>query len=540
MINFLASFITGISKFFSGLIEWFNNFYDACGEYVSKNIKNGKIFYDLGSIQKKLFILGIKFVIHEYKSSLIQNFLKQLTKTYKKISAIPIINKFLYLLSDIKYLYKKQAKNIILILFIILFPIVIFAINLLNSSPSKFFIYIIPILLILIFFESGLFMCIEKKERNEDTSLLKCLFAPANYRTVILLFLVYIFIFCSLILILIFIITFSIQSFVLFENNILLLYLSSVLILFLCLTLIFAIIYINILFYQAYFIAILDKEEAMLTLFRSRLAISKNILYSSIYSIIFCIFSFLMVFFAFIYFSDTALQFIITFILHSTFIFSFVLRRDLFQSQLNITKNLEAPKNIKFIFIILLFIGTIGYADLTSLTLQYYPSISQTYAVWQSDRDLSQNLQPFTNTENGYSILYPKNWSIYLWNNKSITFHYNVNDTKSGTIEVNIDILPISQTDYYRYEYITPGTIIQNLETNETITREANLSVDRYDAIKYRVVKIGPENTQYEIAYLILKGDNVYKIRFVTVNTIFQQTYTKTFNTMITTFRFLR
>lgn len=540
MISFLASIILGINKFFSNFYNWFNDLYDLTGEYISKNIANGKVFSDLFKLVFILLKLLIKLIIYIYKSPLVQKILASIRNAFIFISDFPIVHKFLEIFRDINKIYKKQTRLLLLILFLIFFPVIIATVNLLNNSPSQFFIYIIPIFILILFFESGFFIFIDNNEKNIKTSFFKSLLSPFNFSTIILHFLVYIFISSCLVLILTFIFVLAYQLFILLDNYMSYLFICSAIIIYLILSILFLIIYLNILFSQAFFTVILENESIIQSLKRIGIIINKNILYTFVYYIAFYIFTIILLLTALIYFSDIALQFVITFILFLYFLFAYSFRRVLFLPYLSDQKKLKTRNIFTLIFFMLLFICAIGYIALSTLFLRFYPSISQFYFAWQSDRDIAQSLQTYYSVENGYRVSYPKDWKIYQWNNKSVTFHYNVNNTSSGTISINVDVKPLSLTDYFRLELVPPGTLIQNLETNETITRDVNLSVDGFDAIKYRDVRLGPSGVQYEITYMIRKGDDVYIISFVTVNTIFQQTYSKVFDTMISTFRFLR
>ena len=135
-------------------------------------------------------------------------------------------------------------------------------------------------------------------------------------------------------------------------------------------------------------------------------------------------------------------------------------------------------------------------------------------------------------------IYYPKDWGVYPWSDKSLTFHFNTNKTSAGIVSVNIDIYSVAETDYTRLNYIKPGTVLFDQSTNEYTTKISSLLIDHQEAIKYTLVKPIATGTQYETNYIVLKDGEVYKISLVTVDSISQQNYTKIFEMMVNTLRF--
>ncbi len=540
MLSSIASYILSIQKFFGGSIGSYDKFFEDAEDYLSKSITNGKVFYDLGEFQKKIFILGIKFIVRQYKSPSVQAKVFQIDNLVNLIKKIPIIDKLCSLFVDIHKHYLKFSKYFLLFLFFGIFPIVITLLQILNASPAQFFIFFIPIFLILLFLESGLFIFIEKHENDDNISLARSfLLALENFESVILIFLFYILLCGTLLLSLASLLSLSTQIITMLEGNTILLFIYLLIILFLCISILFFCIYLSILVYQAYFIALLEKKNSIQSLVRSGFSMRKNILDITIFSVVFYLSTLLLAFFAFIYLSDIALQFIITLILHSQFLFTYSIRKKLLIPRLD-TKELPHQRPLSLFFIFFLFVGIIGCIAFASQILRYYPSVSDLYAAWQYDRELEREFKPYINSNNNYSILYPKNWNVHNWNNNSVTIHHNVNNTSSGRISVNISVLSVSETNYFRLDSVKPGTVIFDKVTTENTIKLSNLLLGGHDAIKYSVIIPFPDFTEYQINYLVLNGDKVFKISFVSVDSVFQQTYTKIFETMINSFRFTK
>ncbi len=139
MISFLASIIVGIGNFFSNFTKSYDSFFDLSEEYLSKNIKNGKVFYDLGEIEKQVFGLIKDSIVHRYKSSSTQGLIYKIINLFKVFISIPIVNKFYAVLRDMHTVYKDFSKYLLSVLILGVFPVVVAAIYLFIVKPELFF-----------------------------------------------------------------------------------------------------------------------------------------------------------------------------------------------------------------------------------------------------------------------------------------------------------------------------------------------------------------------------------------------------------------
>lgn len=542
MLSFLASIILRIEKFFDNLIESFETFFDASEEYLSVNIKSGKIFYNLREAEKNTSKSASKHAKGMYKSALLQKFLWLFSSLLKVFLAVTIIKTFCEILNYMRIIYGRFAKYLILFLLFGVFPLNGLLLYLLFSSPSLFFICLIPIIIALLLIESILFSFIEKRENNEETSIAKSfLFSLHTLKSIIILFLFYILLCSSILILVILVFSFFIQSLNILASGSVLLFIYSLVALLLASLTLSAIFYLSILVSQAYFILLFEGEDPLLTLIRIGMSLRRNLLPILTYYAAIFLFFLTVLYLVFLYLSNMALVFILAFIVHFLFLFSYgVRRRFLIAHKTTIELPQKKESLFSFLFSIFFFVGIIGYTAFTSFVIQSYPKAFDLYAKWQFDRDIQKDFLQYVNNENAYSIFYPKEWRIYPWNNKSVTLYYNANNTASGSISVNIDVLPLSETNYFQLHYAESGAIIYNQARNEQITKVDNLFLDGYSAIKYTEIRTDPSLTEYKTIYLVLRGNDVYKISFVTVNSVLQKSYDRIFGLMIDTFKFIR
>lgn len=540
MLTFLANIIVGFIHFISNFINSYDTYYENTEEYLSKNVQNGRIFYDIGTIEQKSYKASLKFASKEYKSKPVQNMIIHFRLFLNNVADIPVVAGFIRVLVNMQNAFNNCSRLHLIIIFVI-FPFIAYLINQINTSLPRFFVVLIPVILVLLFLESGLFSYINKRQKDDKSSLAGEYFgAPGNYHSVVLVFLFLFFIECSLFLALIQLSSFSIQLFKIFKDNALLLYTASYFLLFISLTVFILIVYMGILMFQASLIAILEKADPVHSLNKAMQILNKNLFYSFTYTGSISILILFLVSFTFFYLSDFALLIVLTFIIHIIFLFSYGFQKTFSEPDSQAAQSHKSGLFNFFLFSIFLLTGVVGYVAFSTFALKNYPSVSALYFAWQHDRELEQQFKRFTDQTGSYSIFYPNEWTIYRWNEKSATFLYNVNNTSSGKLTFTVTILPVPESDYFRLNSVAPGTVIVNTETNESSTKIVNMIIDGFDAVKYRTIKPNAGFTEYTINYMVIKNDNIYKISFAAIENLFLQTYSGTFDTMLSTFHFIK
>lgn len=531
MISFLASIILSVKNFFNNLVDSFNIFFDIGEEYVAENIKNGKIFYDFYEVEKRVYKISYRFCKQTYASPPAQRTLGVFFRWTKVFENIPSIKKILEVLFEISVIYKNFSKSLIFSLSFGVFPLVSLLIYLLVTYTHLFFVYFIPIIIVILLIESALFYFIDKRVKNEKISFLSNL---SNFPEVILLFLFYIFS-CTFIL---FLFTFIIFLFIPSLNIFALPPIILLVILMLGFLVLLSILYLGIWVDQAYFIVLLEKEAAIPALVRGAMLLQKSI-YSVLidYLVVFLIFSFI-VYNAFLYLKDPALIFVLAFILHFSLLFAYAWRKKTLQLS-PITIDLPRRKKPLYFFYVLFFVGIVSYIAFSSITVRSYKQFLSFYEKWKLEKDILNDFQLYQNIEYGFSIGYPRSWSVYQWNNKSVTLHYNANNTSLGRVSVNIEILSPNESNYYKIKDSKVGEVIYETTKNEYIKKVSNLLLGGYNGFKYKSIREG-SLTEYRINYLVLRGERVYKISLVSVDPVIQQAYTKIFDLMIGTLLFTK
>lgn len=537
MLAFLGSILLGIKNFFIYLIDSYNDFYDNIGYYFKSYILSGQFLTGSNELQKKAIKKGITLASQGYQSNTVQNSKTKSKTIFHKIIEIPFLKKFINLITLSLNTYNSHPKIITLPLLILIYPLTTVMIFIMRQSISALSIYLIPAGILLYIIQAIIFLYIKNKNQNHKTSsLFENIFE--NIHSLILLLLFQLFVTSSIFLLLIFLasITSQILNTSITSN---LLIIVFILILPLTLISILTLIIINILSLQSFFTIIIEKISLFQALIKSGQYL-KNQLYdlTLYYSFLFGL-NLAFIIFSFIFLSDLALLIIISLGIQSIFIFSYATYQTI---RLEPEKKIIPPKyTLTIAYFILIFIGIINHTALASIINQYQPSVTASLQAWEQNQKLSQNFNTFTDPLKQFTILYPKNWQLYPWTNNSTTFYYNLNNTTSGSISINIAKIPISQTDFFRIKSVKEGTVIANLETNENITKISDLMLDGKTTIKYRTDREGPGiDPQYQITYLIQDQENGYKINLITKDLVFQQKYLNTFETIISTFRFTK
>jgi len=537
MLSGLAAFFVGIINGINYMIKSYDLFFEAIEDYLAKNIKNGRIFYDIGVLEKKTYLAIKKSLIKFYKSKPFQDSIAILVKILKKITSIPIVDKLLSTLKIVGKSYSISAKSQIFVLFII-FPLITAIIFHFNTSLKQFFIYSLPFSIIILYFETGLCRLIYKLQKNEKTSLLKELTASfKNFYSVVLIFLMYFFILNSFLYLIINLIA---LSFEIFPNtpSTFNLYLSEFGILYGIFLILFLLFYISVLSYHAFYIAVLENGDPIQSFTSAYNLIKRNYIYLSFYTGLFLISSSLILVFTYYYLSDFALLWAISFIIHFGFLYFYGQRRIFITENQNAMQLPKSQPSLLFTYSIILITGVLGYITFVSFSLNHYPSLITYLSTWEENRNLQQNFKLYNNRENSYSIYYPSNWTLTKWKEKITTFTYNINNTSSGVLNINIETFPISESDFFNVNFLKPGSVIVNLKSKEKIENITKIIIDGKDAIKYNVIKETTDGIEYETNYLIARGDSVIKITYSGTDLYFLRSYQDKVNKMIDSFRF--
>lgn len=538
MISALASFILGVFKFFSNFSENYDKFYESTEEYLSKNIVNGKVFYDIGNIEKKGYNAGVNYIQKEYKSKKTQNIIDATNKAAVRSYKVPIIHSYILLLAGVIMLIKKYWL-IHLPIVLILFPLSAMFIRLLNSNKELFVLFLVPALLVFAFIEAGLIRYISESQSGNKLSVMSAYIKTfQNFYPVILLLLLLIFIIASIFLFLFY--SGNLVLFV-FSQSGLALFIKFPIVYFIVLIsifLIFSAIYIFLVFTGAIYTAVVRDQGTVDSWIISSHVYKNRLPEAFAISLIYGMSSMTAVWLAIFYLSEFALLSGLTIIVHAGFLFMYLFNRYLRANAPAQQNSIEVKGSSRLAFTASIFIGVIGYIAFVSQALNSFPKIESVYSAWQISREIENNSVILENKEGGYSIRYPKDWELYPWSTNSVTMHKNVNNTKSGELVINIIIKQDFGSDFDRLDSVEPGTVISNLETGEDIAKQYNMIVDGFETIKYTNTRLVPGYTEQKIVYLIKRDTRLHEISMTARDAVFLQEYSKVLDSIVSSVEF--
>lgn len=532
-------------KFFKAI----GNFLYACEEYFDFRIRTGKFVGDIKNLsdesketsEKKSHIYLHRFI----KSRFTRALMSIIVPVYQKFLLIPFMREGVDLIIDAAVLIKNHYVAIFII-FSITLPSFIALYYFFNNSPIPFSLWLFPVLLYNLVCFSALYGFINKNAKGEKKTLLSSFFSSlrsiaspmtllfAHVFTVILLAIL----FCIFAL-------FLSYFYDLINAGWTDSFLYWYLVIFALFATMLSIFVFNIIFYQSYFFSILDKNNFSLSFRKSSALLEKHLIKFLFFSFVFNIFFFYAVYWATItYFPGGLVVSIFSFSFGGMF-FHFLMRRKFLDVNLPPDQNTK-PKNIFFITSFFI-VGFITYVLITALTVRQYQDIISFIDVIQKQSYAKQQLVPYVNIEDKYTISYPRAWNLQEKKENLITFYKNYNETITGGIWLTIKISPLAEADFDKLYNIRPGIIQYDTLVKDLTTKISTFSVQEHKGVKYTYFKAGimdeegniPPNI-YEIRYLVVKDNKEYEVAFKTLDKNVEGENAELFESIIKSFRFTK
>lgn len=497
-------------------------------DYFDLRIMTGKVFIDIFNLYQFIFKVLTKIIIF-----LIQTIYK--SKPFQYIRSITpfAISDALILCG--KYLY------LFLLLFVLSFSSVFISLHFLQTSALLFFITLLPLLVFTLFSMSVIYFFINKKEHKESITLTQS-FQACLQQFMSISFLSLFHVFCILTLI----ICFFMFGFLLgtvfdsltidWRNS----FIYWLIVISVGLLTLVAVLLFQIISYQAFFFAVLERNTPAQAFLLSKHWLKKHIFTFLIYYLLFSLCYLPFVYLAFISFSDFGFGLLILLYSQSIYFFSFMLRR-----QLNIKNALLAPadhsilhKTSSLWFGILLFFGFVSYILSSWFIIQIYPNLIQTFKAQYEEATINQNMTGYTNTSYGYHLSYPRTWTVYNQETDQVVLAGNTTGTDIGALSVTITIFPLGESHFAEFFASKPGLVYYDQETKEVITKVSNLTIQGFDGVKYTNSEDDNPYTSYQTHYLIRKQQKAYDIVFATRSQDVEKENEKLFEKMIASFQF--
>ena len=490
-----------------------DNFLQVCEDYFDFRIKTGQAVGDvkvLSGESEQYTQRETKIYFHRIRRPILA-FIRPI---WSKLVLIPLVQDIADLIVDTYNLMTSNYTALFIILSVS-FPSFILLYNLFIKSPVPFFIWLLPIILYTTICFSALYSYMYKKSKGEKSSLISNFFsALRSFPTTAILILTHmftIFIFINLFLVFTFFLSYFYDLIGYdWTNSFSYWYLA----IFSFLLALFTIFIFNIVFYQAYFFTILEKNNLSLSLSKAW-ALVKNYYFKFIFlGLIFTILFFYIIYSATIAYFPGGLIVSLFCFYSGTIFFHFVLRRKFNKDVVVATDSKQ--RNIPLIIGILIF-GFATYILASIVAARQHQTIINLVDTIQEQSYIAQQLQTYTNKEEGYTIEYPKPWSLYEEKDNTITFYNNYTNSHVGGIFLTIKISPFAESNFYQLYNIRPGLAKYDTLNKDVTFKTYNFSIQKYEGVKYTYYKADPPNdTIYETHYLVHKGDKQYDIAFKT------------------------
>jgi hypothetical protein len=465
------------------------------------------------------------------------SFLKYL---WQSILNVPLLQTIVYfIVSTVRILIISYSE--IFLVFALTFPTTILFLNWFETSIVAFLIGLIPILLLDIFCVSALYYCIDRHLAGDRVSIWKSFLAVFRHYYYFSLPIV-----TEAAIILETLVAFFIIS-VFVDNMFSVLQISwggsfifwFIIVFFASLILIEFFI-LTIIMYQTYFYVLLDHLPFQQAFAQSRKHFSTFFAFDVIfYGVLFLLLILLTIkaVLTFFYLGFFVSIFIIiasgTFL---AFLFhrKFTLKTPVEPFDLNINQKTHT------VFIIIIIFGFINYTMISVLFVKQYQPII-TFIKQQQDNYLaSLEMKQYTSSTYNYSILYPQAWTVYQWNNRSVTFYNNYTGTISGGTWMSITVSSFDETAFGQLYNADPGLVIENGATKNITTKITNMSIQGNNAINYEFTRPGLPYTQYETHYLIHKNGLMYDIAFISLTNDVANYNSDLFQKIINSFNFTK
>jgi hypothetical protein len=234
---------------------------------------------------------------------------------------------------------------------------------------------------------------------------------------------------------------------------------------------------------------------------------------------------------------DVGVGLLLLCIFHATFLFSYLLRKRLLGT--SYAENTTQKTLPRAWFVTGFILGTVSYLMCMGATIMWHATLMQFINRLQQDRAIEHQLITYMNTTYGYTIDYPRRWSVYQWQPNVTTLFDNNTGTFIGGVWVNISVTYAKKTNYQKLYNAKNGTSIPNPELNITTVKLTNFTMQNQPGVKYSVTKSDFPLSEYETHYQIKKDNLTYDISFVTKSKDIEADNQMLFEKMLESFRFI-
>ncbi len=509
-----------------------------CADYLSNNVRSGKVFSDIREIFYILFIIVSKtvssFSLKVYKTKAFQNVLSIVRAIAARLMQIKIVeNAVSVFFGGLFFLKKYYAEFFIVLTFTLLNALILLL--LFEDVPIIFLVSFFPILFVNAVCVFSLYNFIDKKEQGKKVTLLDSLESSIHqFFSLATLILFHVFGVITLVNFFFAAALFTSLCFELFHIDWKSSYLYWYFVSYSAVAITISLIIFNNITIQAYFY-ILSERKKPLQAFKNGLHFVNNYLFQFLsLSLLLILFSLPLFYWAISSYQDLGFAVGLFFILQLSILYGFLLRRKLINGNSVFSEDNSLKQN--FIFRGVFVSGVISYILFGFVFVHFHPTLIR---LIQQANLVPEKLTTYVNKEYGYAIDYPKSWSIYSWPDKSVTIYNNYTGTEIGGIWVTIKVYSIAQADFDSFFNNKAGLLFYDPGTKEAIRKISNISIRGSDTVKYTAIKPGIASTQYETHYLVKRGERAIDIVFIALRPNVEDDNRDLFETMINSFRFI-
>lgn len=520
-----------------------DDFLTMCEEYVEQRVWNGLFIYDLQYLQEAKTDKSKEDFEKKrdefLASERYQNTVAFLEHVWGIIMQVPILADTLRLFCEAIRICVKYLAHYLVILIAGLVT-TSYLLNIFTTSPIVFSIVFLPILLANHLLISAFFFLVEKKEHGAKITFLEAIKqTKPTMRTNSFVFLLMWSILLSFVTL--FLGFSSFLSFVFGAVNIdwsnSFLYWMPIVMAGLLLSIILYLILMVVVF--SFVFIIFDKKNAKQAINQSWQYVQNDPRHATVYFVILSALSFIDIVNKTATSKEGGFMVSMLYASHAFFFLGYMLRKKNFEKDVKPTESIYG----KFLppFVPLVGFGLLSYVAVATFTVQQIqPEYLRMLEARRQANIIKYEYKQYTNKDSDYAIEIPKQWTPYRWSDHSVTFYTNDNGTDAGNIRIDIDVKPDNGNTFQELYDASPGLITYDTGSKNSTTKIANITIADEKAVKYSYTKIEGGKPEYQTHYLIRHNKQLFNISFAINNKNYEENYRDVFNTIITSFQFLK
>lgn len=519
----------------------FNDFLNYCVDYLDNRVFTGKfigdIRYELNRYIKFNIFVAKRIYTFLQRSKIFRSLIIIVIAGWDILMTIPLFNRTVQMIVDMFTIVITNYSEIFII-FTLTFTSSVVLLNWFQSAIILFFVFLIPVILLNNYLVSALYYNINDRDINgrisfwQDIKALAGRFAsistPLIIESALILesFVAY------------FLIIFSVceiyNALQISWSGSILFWFIFILLSFILVTCLFT---VTLIMQQTFFAMLLNRVSLKDGITQSIQQVERSLPYYLFFNFIFYFVSTLLIWKAVL----SSLYIGFTLGLYSALslgtLLAFLLYRQFENTEAEQITQLKTDRK-NYIVMIIIIAGFINFLLIASLFIKEYEPILSFIQAQQDNYLAQQEMKQYDNKPYGYSLVYPKNWTLYKWSSSSVTFYNNYTGTLTGGTWLNITVSPYNENYFGQLYYSQPGIIGINTQSGDILTKVTDTTIQNFPTVNYTYIQSGIPYKQYETHYLIHKDNYQYDISFVSLTNDVASYNTNLFQKIISSVKF--